>query len=110
VLGVVVTLAILLPPEIGKKANALAPPPEGIKPEWYFLFMLETLKLFPGTIMGFNGETIAIVCVSIGIFFFFLIPFLDRKSNRNEGSPIFTVIAVVYIFYFITMTLVGFFD
>ena len=38
VLGVVVTLAILLPPEIGKKANALAAPPEGIKPEWYFLF------------------------------------------------------------------------
>jgi cytochrome b6 len=108
VLGIVVTLAILLPPEIGKKANALAAPPEGIKPEWYFLFMLETLKLFPGTILGFNGETIAIVCVSIGIFFFFLIPFLDRKSNRGERSPIFTVIAVIFLLYFITMTLVGF--
>jgi cytochrome b6 len=110
VLGIVVTLAILLPPEIGKKANALAPPPEGIKPEWYFLFLLETLKLFPGIILGFNGETIAIVCVSIGIFFFFLIPFLDRKSSRGEKSPIFTAIAVVYLLYFIAMTLVGFFS
>lgn len=110
VLGVVVTLAILLPPEIGKKANALAAPPEGIKPEWYFLFMLETLKLFPGTILGFNGETIAILCVSLGIFIFFLIPFLDRKSGRNQRSRVFTVIAVIYILYFIIMTLVGFFN
>jgi cytochrome b6 len=108
VLGIVVTLAILLPPEIGKKANALAPAPEGIKPEWYFLFMLETLKLFPGTIYGFNGETIAIVCVTIGILFFFLIPFIDRKSNRGQKSPLFTIIAVIYLIYFITMTLVGF--
>jgi cytochrome b6 len=108
VLGIVVTLAIFLPPEIGLKANALAPPPEGIKPEWYFLFMLETLKLFPGTIWGFNGETIAIVCVTIGVIFFFLIPFIDRKSNRGQKSPLFTIIAVIYLIYFITMTLVGF--
>jgi quinol-cytochrome oxidoreductase complex cytochrome b subunit len=108
VLGVVATLAIFLPPEIGKKANALAPPPEGIKPEWYFLFMLETLKLFPGTIYGFNGETIAIVCVTIGIIFFFLIPFIDRKSNRGQKNLLFTIIAVIFLIYFITMTLRGF--
>ncbi len=110
VLGVVVTLAVLLPPEIGIKADPLAPPPEGIKPEWYFLFMLETLKLFPGTIYGFNGETIAIICVTIGIIFFFLIPFLDRKSNRGQKSRLFTIIAVIYLIYFLTMTLIGFFS
>ncbi len=36
VLGIVVTLATLAPPEIGKKADPLAPAPENIKPEWYF--------------------------------------------------------------------------
>jgi cytochrome b6 len=107
-LGVVATLAVMLPPEIGIKADPLAPPPEGIKPEWYFLFMLETLKLFPGTIYGFNGETIAIVCVTIGILFFFLIPFLDRKASRGQKSHLFTIIAVIYLIYFITMTLIGF--
>ncbi len=109
-LGIVVTLAVLLPPEIGKKADPLAPAPEGIKPEWYFLFLLQTLKLFPGSILGFNGETIAIVCVSIGIFFFFLIPFIDHKSNRGEKSPAFTVIGILYLLYFIIMTLVGYFS
>ena len=108
VLGVVATLAVILPPEIGIKADPMAPPPEGIKPEWYFLFMMETLELFPGTIYGFNGETIAIICVTIGILFFFLIPFLDRKSSRSQKSHLFTIIAVIYLIYFITMTTIGF--
>jgi quinol-cytochrome oxidoreductase complex cytochrome b subunit len=108
VLGGVVTLAVLLPPEIGVKADPLAPPPENIKPEWYFLFLLETLKLFPGAILGMNGETIAILCVSVGILFFFLIPFIDCKSARGEKSPLFTWIGAAYLLYFLTMTLVGF--
>ena len=110
VLGVLVTLAVLLPPEIGVKADPLAPPPENIKPEWYFLFLLETLKLFPGSILGLNGETIAIVVVSCGILFFFLIPFLDRKSARGEKSPLFTWISAIYLVYFLVMTAVGFFS
>jgi cytochrome b6 len=108
VLGVVVTLAVIIPPEIGIKADPLAPPPENIKPEWYFLSVLETLKLFPGTIFSLNGETIAIICVSLGILFLFLIPFFDRKANRGEKSPVFTVIAVAYLIYFIVMTTIGF--
>jgi cytochrome b6 len=108
VLGGVVTLAVFLPPEIGVKADPLAPPPENIKPEWYFLFLLETLKLFPGAILGMNGETIAILCVSAGILFFFLIPFIDRKSARGEKSPLFTWISVIYLLYFLTMTVVGY--
>jgi cytochrome b6 len=108
ILGVIVTLAVIVPPEIGIKADPLAPPPENIKPEWYFLSVLETLKLFPGTILGLNGETIAIICVSLGILFLFLIPFFDRKANRGEKSTVFTVIAIAYLIYFIVMTTIGF--
>ena len=110
VLGIAVTTATLLPPEIGKQADPLAPAPENIKPEWYFLFLFQTLKLFPGTILGFNGETIAIILVSCGLLFFFLIPFVDYKSSRTEKSPLFTVIGLTYIAYFIGMTIIGFFS
>jgi cytochrome b6 len=108
VLAVVVTLATLLPPEIAKKADPLAPPPEGVKPEWYFLFLFQTLKLFPGTLAGMNGETIAIVLISLAILFFFLLPFFDRKSGRGERSPLFTAIGIAYLIYFIVMTVVGY--
>ena len=108
VLGVVVTLATLLPPEIAKKADPLAPPPEGVKPEWYFLFLFQTLKLFPGTLAGMNGETIAVVFVSLAILFLFLTPFFDRKSGLGERSPLFTVIGVAYLLYFVVMTIVGY--
>lgn len=110
VLGIVVTLATLAPPEIGKKADPLAPAPENIKPEWYFLFLFQTLKLFPGEILGMNGETIAILLISAGIMFFFFIPFFDRKSQRGERSPLFTWIGVIYFLYFVIMTVIGFFS
>jgi quinol-cytochrome oxidoreductase complex cytochrome b subunit len=109
-LGIVVTLATLLPPEIGKKADLLAPAPENIKPEWYFLFLFQTLKLFPGSILGLNGETIAVVLVSLAICLFLLIPFFDRKSARQEKSSLFTWIGVTYLIYFIVMTIIGFYS
>ncbi len=107
-LGIVVTLAVLLPPEIGKKADPLAPAPENIKPEWYFLFLFETLKLFPGEILGLNGETIAILVISAAILFFFLIPFVDRRSAAQQKSPVFTWIGILYVVYFSVMTFIGF--
>ena len=108
VLGVVVTLATLLPPDIAKKADPLAPPPEGVKPEWYFLFLFQTLKLFPGSLAGMNGETIAIVFIGLAILFLFLVPFFDKKSSLEERSPLFTVIGLAYLLYFVVMTIVGY--
>lgn len=110
ILGIVVTIAVLFPPEIGLKADPLAAPPEDIKPEWYFLFLFQTLKLFPGDILGLNGETIAVVLVAAGIFILFILPLLDKKSSREEKSPLFTLIGIVYLVYFLVMTIVGYFS
>ncbi len=46
-LGLLAALAALFPWELGQKANPFGSAPEGIKPEWYFLFMFQTLKKLP---------------------------------------------------------------
>ncbi|MFH1264099.1 MAG: cytochrome bc complex cytochrome b subunit, partial [Planctomycetota bacterium] len=80
--GVIVTLAVLLPGEVGAKADPLKPAPAGIKPEWYFLFMFKTLKLVP--------ETVGVAFFALVTLFLFLLPFLDRKAARGQRSRGFT--------------------
>jgi ubiquinol-cytochrome c reductase cytochrome b subunit len=49
------------------------------RPEWYFLFLYELLKFFPGKL-----EPIAtIVIPTVAVFILLLLPFLDRKEDRN---------------------------
>ena len=47
VLNLLAILAVFFPWELGRKADPFASAPAGIKPEWYFLFMFQTLKYFP---------------------------------------------------------------
>jgi cytochrome b6 len=100
VLGVVVTLAALAPPEIGLKADPLAAPPENVKPEWYFLCVMQVLKLFPGDILGFNGEMIAITIISLGIAFLFFLPL--STENLRGGKNLHCLRPLAYsIFCFL---------
>lgn len=46
VMGVLLTLALLLPPHLGERADPLITP-LGIKPEWYFLPAYQLLKYVP---------------------------------------------------------------
>ena len=46
-LGLLAALAALFPWELGQKADPFGSAPAGIKPEWYFLFMFQTLKDLP---------------------------------------------------------------
>jgi cytochrome b6 len=55
-LGVLAALAAYFPAELGKKADPFQPAPIGIKPEWYFMAMFQTLKLLPSHILGIEGN------------------------------------------------------
>ena len=55
-LAVLAALALFLPWELGIKADAFAAVPAGIRPEWYFLAMFQTLKLIPAHVLGIEGE------------------------------------------------------
>jgi cytochrome b6 len=86
--GALITVAVFLPPSLEKAADLMAPAPKGIKPEWYFLFLFQTLKIFPGKILFINGDTIAVFLIVAALVLFFFLPFLDNKPDRLKGRVI----------------------
>ncbi len=107
-IGVLAALAALFPWELGEKADAFAPAPAGIKPEWYFLFMFQTLKLIPAKIWRFDGEVIGIMAFNFVALLLFVVPFVDRSPKNQRRRLIFNVIGVLALLYIVVMTIVGY--
>lgn len=107
-IGVLAALAALFPWELGQKADPFAPAPAGIKPEWYFLFMFQTLKYLPAKILGMDGEVLGIMAFNIVGFLLFIVPFVDRDSENRKRRLLFNVIGVVALLYIVVMTIVGY--
>jgi cytochrome b6 len=107
-LAVLAALAAFFPAEMGTKADPFAPAPIGIKPEWYFMFMFQTLKYLPAHILAMEGEAVGILAFSVGGLLLLLVPFLDRRSARGQSSRLFTWIAVALIVYVLVLTYLGY--
>jgi mono/diheme cytochrome c family protein len=62
------------------------------RPEWYFLFLFQLLKYFPGQL-----EVIGVILLpTLVVLLLFGLPFLDRSSKRHFLSrPIVTIITLV---------------
>lgn len=104
ILVLVGVLCVFLPWEVGAKADPLASTPLGIKPEWYFTFMFSTLKIVPAHILSIEGEKLAILGFLAGGLLWMLVPFLDRRSRREEKSPLWTWIGLALAAYIVVMT------
>lgn len=108
-IGVLAALAALFPWELGVKADSFAPAPAGIKPEWYFLFMFQTLKYIPAKVLIFDGEVLGILFFMLAGAVLFVIPFINRSPERYpRRRMIFTVLGVIAVLYIVVMTIVGY--
>lgn len=107
-IGVLAALAALFPWELGEKADAFAPAPAGIKPEWYFLFMFQTLKYLPPKIWRFDGEVLGIMAFNLVGLLLFIVPFVDRPPQNKRKRFIFNLIGVFALLYIVVMTMVGY--
>jgi len=108
-LGVLAAIAALFPWELGEKADPFAPAYADIRPEWYFMFMFETLKLVPGgEVFGVEFEAIPIMLFGLGGLLLLLVPFLDRGVERTGRSPLFTAVGVIALIYMVGMTAWGY--
>ncbi len=107
-IGVLAALAAIFPWELGEKADPFAPAPAGIKPEWYFLFMFQTLKFLPAKILGMDGEVLGIMAFNLVALLLFIVPFVDREPGNRKRRLIFNVIGVAALLYIVVMTIVGY--
>ena len=106
-LGVLGALAALSPWGLGTKADPFASAPAGIRPEWYFMFMFQTLKLIPARIWRLDGEVLGILVFGAAGLIWTLLPFLEgegkgRRQRWILGAGVFAVA------YMASMTVYGY--
>jgi cytochrome b6 len=108
-LGVLAALAALLPWELGEKADPFAPAYANIRPEWYYVFMFQTLKLVPGgEVLGIEYEAIPILLFSLAGLLLLLVPFLDRGAAREGRSPGWSMAGIAGLAFVVVMTCWGY--
>jgi len=101
-LALLAALSAFYPWELGTKADVFAPAPAGIRPEWYFLWMFQTLKLVPAKVLGLEGEFVAVVAFGLGGLAMFFLPLIDRDTRTSRRVVSWTAAALVL--YMIAMT------
>jgi cytochrome b6 len=106
-LGAVAALATLVPWELGEKADPLAPAPQGLKPEWYFLFMYQTLRMLPARVLWIEGEKLGVVAFALAGAVLVLVPFLDVWAQRDRRHHLVGIAGLIAVLFVMAMTFVG---
>ncbi|WP_303721729.1 cytochrome bc complex cytochrome b subunit [Malonomonas rubra] len=91
---------LFIPPSAFEPADPFTTP-EHIKPEWYFLWAYQTLKIFPSEFLGLMAQGAIMTVLA-------LLPFLDRGSERRPvRRPIFVTCYLLGIMLFVAISIWG---
>ena len=97
VLAALIVLASVLPVGLEEKADPFLTP-EHIKPEWYFLWIYQFIKVPPLVLgPGAAANLAGILIPAIGIVLLILLPFLDRKPERRPLKRRVAMVATALI-------------
>ena len=107
VLNILAILAVFFPAELGLKADPLASAPAGIQPEWYFLFMFQTLKFLPAHVFFIEGEVLGVMLFGLAGVLWLLVPVWDRKSARGQQNRLINYIGIFSVMFIIILTIIG---
>ncbi|MBI3893059.1 MAG: cytochrome bc complex cytochrome b subunit [Candidatus Wallbacteria bacterium] len=107
-LAVLYVLVVVSPWKLHEKADALVTP-EGVKPEWYFLWMYQFIKYFPQQIGFMSGKVVGIV-LSSGVFgLLALAPVLDFGEGRLiQQRKLFMSLALAVLLGVLSLTVLGY--
>jgi ubiquinol-cytochrome c reductase cytochrome b subunit len=108
VLAALIVLTTLLPVGLEGKADPFNTP-QHIKPEWYFLWIYQFIKVPPMIIgPGVLAELAGIGIPAIGIVLLILLPFLDRKAERHpRRRKLAMVITFLILAGFVALSIWG---
>lgn len=93
IVGILVTLAVVLPIGYEEMANPLVTP-STINPEWYFLWLFQVMKLLPPAI----GVLVPFLIAGVLI----LLPFVDTReiwSFRDHRRLIWLGVVVLFLLF-----------
>jgi cytochrome b6-f complex subunit 4 len=93
---VILATALLFPPRIGQTIDfAAAYQP---RPEWYFLWIYQLLRYFPGSYAIFGTIIIPLLLTLVFIF----MPYIDRGKNGRKKA-IFAAVALFALLAVLTI-------
>jgi quinol-cytochrome oxidoreductase complex cytochrome b subunit len=105
-LAVLGGLAAIYPWNLGVKADPFVSAPAGIKPEWYFLFMFQTLKLIPSRVWFIDGEVLGVLVFGLVGLLWLLLPFFESEQPARTKGWI-TRLAIFALAYMVGMSVYG---
>lgn len=110
VFNILLFLTVFFPWDLGLKADPLSSAPAGIRPEWYFMFMFQSLKFLPPHLFFIEGELFGVLFfMAAGIVWAF-IPFIKIKENPDARIRLMTVFGLVVLAFIIVMTIIGYLE
>ena len=100
---ILVALASILGAPLEARANP-ADTTYTPRPEWYFLFLFQLLKYFPGKL-----EVLGVVLIPmLAILVLFFLPLLDRSPKRHfRDRPIVTAVTIFAVAGIVTLTVLA---
>jgi len=100
-------LGLMFPVGLEAPADPLNTPLH-VKPEWYFLFLYQVLKVIPPNVLGIQGTAFGVVSVLIVLIGATLLPFFDRKEEKSRNAVwIRLAIAILGLLAVIALTIWG---
>ncbi len=108
ILDALLFLAVYYPWDLGFKADTFAPAPAGIRPEWYFMFMFQTLKYLPGHILFVEGEIVGIMFFALAGLAWMLVPFWEIRTQKTGIANIMAIIGIAALIFIIVLTVIGY--
>lgn len=83
--------------------------PLHVKPEWYFLFLYQLLKVVPDYVFfgQIEGRVLVTVGAIVGLLGLMLLPFFDKKDDTKRAWRIRAVLSAVVVIVIIALTIWG---